>query len=297
MPKKLTTEEFINRAKEIHGDRYDYSKVEYKNSHTKIQIRCSVHGIFLQAPTAHLAGRGCVKCFYNNKNINKSKRISVIDFCKRANKKHNNYYDYSKVTFTRLSDKIEIICPQHGSFWQIANHHVNGGRGCRKCSLKSSKKFTTQQFITKSKQIHGDYYNYSQVNYISNYHSVTIICPFHGPFLQVPSSHLRNYGCPSCGPIKAAASKTQLPFKEVLIHKFYQQIHQTLTQIEDFAPILKRKTLNKIHISLDEINKLTDEQQYQYALLLKNDLETLQEKLKVLKAINDLKFKADVQTS
>ena len=128
--KKLTTEEFVRRAKQIHGNKYDYSKVEYINQSTKICITCPEHGEFWQLPSQHLSGNGCSKCagFCD----------STEDFILKAKKIHGDKYDYSKVNYVSMRDKICIICPEHGEFWQYPFDHVNE-HGCPKCGVIASK--------------------------------------------------------------------------------------------------------------------------------------------------------------
>ena len=186
---RLTTEEFIRKAKEVHGDRYDYSKVEYMNGPTKVCIICPEHGEFWQISRDHLQGQGCPKCA-------QEKRTSTTEeFIHRANEVHGNRYDYIKVEYINAMKKVCIICPKHGEFWQIPASHLSG-RGCRYCA--DNIKRSTEEFIRKSKKIHGNKYDYSKVQYINNSTKVCIICPEHGKFWQVPSSHLRGKGCPNC---------------------------------------------------------------------------------------------------
>lgn len=122
---KINQEEFIQQAKEIHGDKYDYSKVQYVNKTTKVCIICPIHGEFWQTPKQHLQGQGCPFC---------SNNISSKDFfIYKANITHNNKYDYSKVEYINCSTKVCIICPEHGEFWQYPNSHVRGD-GCPYCN-------------------------------------------------------------------------------------------------------------------------------------------------------------------
>lgn len=139
MSKRLTTEEFIARAKEVHGDKYDYSKAIYVNNRTKICIVCPKHGEFYQSPTSHLKGFGCSKCGYENLSRSKSKKTE--QFIKEAVLVHGNYYDYSKTEYKSNYTKICIICPVHGEFWQTPSNHLKG-HGCGKCkgSIISKKK-------------------------------------------------------------------------------------------------------------------------------------------------------------
>lgn len=132
--KKLTTDSFILKSKDIHGDKYDYSTVSYINSHTKVKITCLIHGIFEQKPYCHLNGEGCRKCSDNLK-FQKRRHNNHI-FIERAKKIHGDKYDYSIVNYKNARTKIEIICPNHGIFKQTTPHHLNGA-GCPTC--KSSK--------------------------------------------------------------------------------------------------------------------------------------------------------------
>jgi very-short-patch-repair endonuclease len=188
---KLTTEIFIERAKQVHGDKYNYSKVEYKGIRKKVCIICPKHGEFWQLACSHLDGRGCIRC------NNGSKPMSQEEFIEKAKKIHGDKYDYSKVEYTNSRAKVCIICPKHGEFWQKAMTHLEG-RGCKKC-MGGEKVSTLEDFIEKAKKIHGDKYDYSKVEYERSNKKVCIICPTHGEFFQTPNSHLNGSGCPLCG--------------------------------------------------------------------------------------------------
>ena len=129
MPAKMSQNEFIRRAKEIHGDKFNYDKVNYINGSTKVIITCPVHGDFLQTPSNHLNG-GCKKCADSNRDY---LRVTLDQFIDRANKKHKNKYDYSKVNYVNTKDKVIIGCPIHGDFEQEGNSHLLG-IGCPKCA-------------------------------------------------------------------------------------------------------------------------------------------------------------------
>jgi len=115
--KRLTTEEFIKKAKEIHGDRYDYSKVNYITAKTKVCIICPKHGEFWMEPVNHLSGQNCPKCVGGV-------RLTKEEFITKANEVHNNKYDYSKVDYVNSQTKVCIICPEHGEFWQTPEKHI-----------------------------------------------------------------------------------------------------------------------------------------------------------------------------
>jgi uncharacterized protein with PIN domain len=191
---KSTKESFISRAKEIHGDKYDYSKIKYINTKTPISILCPIHGKFIQAPYVHLRGSGCPEC---GKEIRSEKRRdSVETFINKAKEVHGNKYDYSKVIYKNNDTKITIICPIHGEFNQMPGAHLNG-QGCPTCG-KNVQRFSKEDFINKAKEIHGDKYDYSKVNYVNNRIPVTITCSEHGDFQQAPGNHMLGQGCNRC---------------------------------------------------------------------------------------------------
>lgn len=196
---KYDTKKFIEKAKQIHGDKYDYSKVEYVNSKTKVCIICSKHGEFWQLAADHLRGCGCWACGGKKKQSVKVKTIE--QFIAEAKEIHSDKYDYSKTEYKNAFTKACIICPEHGEFWQIPAQHLQG-RGCPKCGDAERRKKTrknTEWFIAKAKQIHGDKYDYSKVEYKHTMSGVTIICPEHGEYIQTPNRHLAGHGCPKCG--------------------------------------------------------------------------------------------------
>lgn len=128
--RRLTNSEFIKKAKNIHGDNFEYSKCEYKNMSTKVNIICKKHNImFAQTPTNHLHNSiGCPVC---NKNVNSI--ITHEEFIKKANKKYNNKFDYSLIKYKNRNDIIKIICPKHGIFKQAINKHLRGD-DCPDCN-------------------------------------------------------------------------------------------------------------------------------------------------------------------
>jgi len=202
--RSTTLYDFIEKAKKIHGDKYDYSKVEYCNNSTKICIVCPEHGEFWQTPSHHLRGQGCPKCFshkgYEKNTSIKTKKLTTENFIEKAKKVHGDKYDYSKVKYINNKTKVCIVCPIHGEFYIRPDMHLNG-QGCKKCSnIRNGliKRKTTEQFIKEAKQIHGDKYDYSKVKYINTNTKICIICPIHGEFWQTPFNHLNGNGCKKC---------------------------------------------------------------------------------------------------
>ena len=195
---KMTLEEFIERARKIHGDEYDYSKVNYIDIKTEVIIICSKHGDFKQTPNDHLNGHGCRKCQYEK--LADLFKLTLEEFIEKANKVHGvGRYDYSKVKYINYNTNVIIICNKHETpyeFPQTPNTHLSG-EGCPLCG--GTKKSTTEEFIINARKIHRDFYDYSKVNYVNNQTEVIIICPKHGDFKQTPNCHLDGQGCRMCG--------------------------------------------------------------------------------------------------
>lgn len=190
---RSTKEKFVTKAKEIHGDFYDYSKVEYVTNRTKVCIICPVHGEFFQTPDTHLRGCGCPVCRYI-KSSSKC-RMNQDVFISRSTAIHNGKYDYSKVVYKNTDTKVIIGCPIHGDFEQAPHHHIKG-IGCPVCG---SKTYDTEEFIRKARIRHGDKYDYSKTVYTGKKNKVIITCPIHGDFEQLPQNHVKRSGCPECG--------------------------------------------------------------------------------------------------
>jgi len=131
---------------EVHGNKYDYSKVIYKSIKSKIEIICNLHGSFYQTPNTHLKGSGCPKCGIDK--MSKTLRKPVIEFINKCNEIHNNIYDYTEVVYNKLSDKIKIICKEHGYFYQRAFSHQQGF-GCSKCNKSKGEK-GIENFLNKN---------------------------------------------------------------------------------------------------------------------------------------------------
>lgn len=283
---KYNREAFIEKANKIHNGKYDYSKVNYTNSKTKVTITCPIHGDFEQEPASHLMGHGCPKCADNDK-------MTTEQFIEKAKAVHSDKYDYSKVEYKNNRTKVCIICPKHGEFWVTPNNHITLGRGCPKCAFERTadahrmskeeflerakamhgdkyeydisdfknsqhpikikckecgtifnqapsihlqgcgcpicankkiaekQKMSIEEFIKKTKEIHGDKYDYSKVHYVNYRTPIELICPKHGSFMQTPDSHLSGSGCPECARIQRGLSKRLT--KEEVIQRFKEK--------------------------------------------------------------------------
>ena len=190
MSAKKTVEQFVEEARAIHGDKYDYSKVEYENNKKPVCIICPEHGGFWQAPQNHIRQKqGCPICNH------RSYKYTTEEFIQRAREVHGDKYDYSKVVYETGKKKVCIICPEHGEFWQTPQKHLSG-QGCARCY--GNVKMTQEDFIERANKIHRGKYDYSKVVYDGYEKKVCIICPEHGEFRQTPHSHLAGQGCQEC---------------------------------------------------------------------------------------------------
>lgn len=190
---------FIEKGQRVHGERFDYSDVEYNGVWTPVEIICPAHGPFSQTPQAHLKGRGCVRCA-NDKN-----RLSTEAWVQNAVAVHGDTYDYSMADYVRADLALQIICQKHGAFWQTPADHVSAAAGCPKCGYAASGQYradaASARFLEAARRPHGDRYDYSRVDYVRSDEPVEIVCSEHGPFWQTPVAHIhQGSGCPTCAP-------------------------------------------------------------------------------------------------
>lgn len=219
---KKSFENFIERFKKVHGDKYDYSKAIYNGFDVPILISCPIHGEFFQTPYIHAKGHGCPKC--SGKSL-----LSLDDFKDLAHKVHGTKYDYSQVDYKGSKSKVKIICPKHGEFWQTPTKHVHSRQGCPRCGSESCSRkrmMTKEEFLIRAKEVHGEKYDYSKVVLNGCEKEVEIICPKHGTFWQTPYHHTKNgSGCPKC-----KASKLEQELILLLDKEKINYIHQWKNQ-------------------------------------------------------------------
>lgn len=171
------TEQFINKAISVHGDKYGYSKAVYGGNETNLIINCPIHGDFQQPPKRHLIGAGCPSC--GRLRTNAGKLLTKDMFITRAVNKHGNKYGYEKVNFVKVSDKVTIHCNTCNKDFDQSVHNHLAGSGCPDCGIKvftNSRKIPGEDFIKRSISIHGDKYGYEKVNYINASTKVPILC-------------------------------------------------------------------------------------------------------------------------
>ena len=195
---KIDINEMLRKANIIHANKYDYSEVIYENKHKRVNIICPKHGIYQKTIKDHVyLKQGCQLCAKEERNGKKTKIITTESFIEEASTKHNFKYNYSEVKYINAKKKVKIDCPIHGFFWQDPYSHLRIGRGCPICNTGTP--MTTDFFIKRCREIHGDIYNYDKVNYINSKTNVTITCRKHGEFEQTPDSHLnKSSRCPIC---------------------------------------------------------------------------------------------------
>lgn len=185
---------FLEKAKEKHNDKYDYSKVIYTGSLSKVIITCPDHGDFEQIPSSHIRGRGCPKCGFEQGS--KIRSYTPEEFYSKVKEIQGDTYDFSKMNYVDFNTKVKVICRVHGEFFKSPRDLLKNS-GCSKCSGNYS--YTTEEYVALAKKAHGDKYDYSKTKYTRAHTKITITCPDHGDFEQNPSGHLTlGYGCPKC---------------------------------------------------------------------------------------------------
>jgi len=190
---KIDKDEIYKRLKLKHPE-YTFDMSDYLNTHSKIKTICDKGHESIQTVKNLLKGHGCNTCG-NNRSSEKQKS-NFDDVLKKFRSKHGDKYDYSDFVYKKNRINSTINCPEHGPFQQSAWSHMNGN-GCASCS--NNKKLDTENFIKRAKSVHTINYDYSNVEYVNMKTPVTIICPKHGPFTQVPATHvISGSGCPVC---------------------------------------------------------------------------------------------------
>lgn len=203
---------FIAEARKIHGRKYDYSQVVYKTALTPVKVVCRRHGAFYPTPANHYLNKikpsGCPKC-----GIEKRSRETFLAhksaFVTKARKVHGRKYDYAQTDYTGIVKSLSVNCRRHGRFSVIAASHLRGS-GCPVCrreNLWESDGYPN--FVRRALRIHGRKYDYEKARKRSGGGKVTIVCPEHGEFVQLPNTHLNGHGCAKCG-IANLANKFKL---------------------------------------------------------------------------------------
>lgn len=223
-----TTKAFIVRAREVYGDRFDYTATRYVNAKSAVLIGCGTHGQvpvlprnFLHRPT------GCPRCSRAALHSTAPKvpaptapemapemaavrarsggrpQMSTADFIARARQVHGGDYDYAQTRYVDINTEVVIVCGIHGPFTQKPKNHLHNASGCTPCAharRAAACRLTTAQFLEAAHATHGITYDYTYVVYVDSTTDVTIGCATHGQFSMKAQAHLsQRQGCPDCG--------------------------------------------------------------------------------------------------
>lgn len=196
MPKGYTTKDFVERARKIHGDRFDYSNVQYKNYNTPVEIICKEHGSFMQKPDVHLRGHGCPKC------AKSGVKLSQEEFENRVYNKFPNI-DLSDFKYANAASNGICKCKTCGNIWESTYITlINSSVGCPKCAIKSraeKRSDTKEMFISKLAEKHPNVdYDFSNSVYVNSLTKMDVVCLKHGVFTTKPNWLMNGNGCPRC---------------------------------------------------------------------------------------------------
>jgi ssDNA-binding Zn-finger/Zn-ribbon topoisomerase 1 len=213
---RVTPEIYKTRIAEVHGERYDHSRIQYRRMHDPITVLCPRHGPFSPSAVNYLMGRGCPKCGGESAAKVRTPKLvlSADEVLSRFCAVHGDRYDYSATKYEHSNRHIEIVCNQHGAFRQTPRNHWLG-KGCPACGREAlleaaaQRVLTTTEIVRRFRLLHGDRYDYAETNYHRFTQPVKIRCHMHGVFQQKPQAHLEGKGCPQCsqssGEVRAAA--------------------------------------------------------------------------------------------
>ena len=195
MARKLTTSEFIKRARKVHGELYDYTQVEYESAHKKVKIVCSIHGIFSQSPSNHLSGKGCNIC-------GGSTPVTFNEFVLRAHQLHGGRYSYDEVSFSNMRNKTKMSCKIHGEFWQEPYVHLRPN-GCSKCAkqeeLQKTESTRQADFVDRLNDKFGMKITLKEDEYHAIDSELLFHCEYHGDFRATPRNVVYSkHGCSDC---------------------------------------------------------------------------------------------------
>lgn len=201
---KLTIEQVIERSRQVHGDKYDYSESVYTSSREKMKIICRKHGEFFQSPNAHFSGSGCPNCARGRY---AKKMITTEEFIKEAMfipKVREGKYDFSKTVYVSSSEKVVISCPKHGDFSIRPNHLLSAHVGCPTCFNErrgEARTIPLETMIARAVAIHGDKYSYAYItDYVNTVAKVPIYCKEHKEIFHMSMGRHVNGKrmCPRC---------------------------------------------------------------------------------------------------
>ena len=230
----VDTEDLVERARALHGDKYCYDYANYIDCETKVDLTCPDHGPFAMLPRHHVNPKrpcGCPKCGIIKAALNRS--TGVEKFIEQARQVHGDRYDYGKVEYGNCDSNISIFCRLHGEFKQTPYHHIKHKSGCPSCG--GTVAYTNETFVAAARRVHGSTFDYSKVQYRTAHDKVAIICGKHGEFQQTAFQHLKGHGCQKCW-FAAGASKMQIDWLELVSVQLRRQVQHARNQGEFKIP-------------------------------------------------------------
>lgn len=222
----MKTRNYVNKANKIFDDMYNYDKTVYTSSKNKLVITCKIHGDFEKRADVHLSGQGCPTCSSKIKSL--ARTTKKDENIEKANKVHNNIYDYSLIDYTGQRKEYDIICKKHGIFKVRFDKHLSG-RGCQKCSIESRcniLRLPLAEVLNKIAKVHGDKYDTYNLNYKGSNYKMTPTCKKHGDFEVTPQEFFNGSNCPYCA---VKFSKAEIEIKEFI--EKYQEIEHSNRKI------------------------------------------------------------------
>lgn len=224
-------EDFIKKATEIHGDRYDYSNVEYINSLTEVEIICKEHGKFLQTPKIHYKSN-CPKCG-REAQIEKARK-DPDKFIEEAKAKYGDKYDYSLVEYINNKTPIKVICSKRGILEVIPNRFLsediyeNQGR-------KKTKSTDKEMFLEEVYKIYGDKNDYTNTEVVNSTAKINVVCKEHGEFSVLMHNHFNGQGCPKC------SAENYRKLRSLSAEEYYRRVNEKhdnkYTYTEDYTTL------------------------------------------------------------
>lgn len=207
-----TIESFVERARAVHGDKFDYSISKYVNARTPMDMRCRKHDfVFSSQPHVHLKSKFCCpRCESENKST-KFVTKTTEEYLKELGDKYGDRYSYERFAYEGIRVKSTVTCRVHGDFSITPASHSRGKGGCKQCGIDSknlAQRSTLEDFIRKAEAVHGvGTYCYSDTKYKNGSSYLFINCFTHGKFKQRASKHLEGSGCPDCAKTGFSVSK------------------------------------------------------------------------------------------
>ena len=221
MYRKVTTESYKEAIKKRYNGLYELLD-KYQGSFVELRFNCLKHGIFKRTPKQMNNNVTCPLCTKEREEARyKAMTKTTEQFIKEAMEVHKGRFIYDENTvYVNNETDIIITCPIHGQFKQKPAYHLRGG-GCKKCNFKVT---STETFIEEANKVHKGKYIYTKSIYVDSKTPICIICPKHGEFWQIPTEHIRGYGCQKCH-----QSKLECTVKEFLTNNnmaFEEQTHK-----------------------------------------------------------------------